>query len=125
MFMFNPTSLDEVCVQATHLEARRKNIFEEGRKKPFKGKNKEKTSKGKSKKNASVKKEGEKLVCKNCSKEGHDENHCWKLHPKKKPKYFNNKGKQKTAATTQHDLGEDSGDESNIISMGLKNMKGK
>ena len=56
--MFNPTILDEVCAQATHLEARGKNITSESRKKPFKGKNKEKTSQGKSKKNASVKKEG-------------------------------------------------------------------
>ena len=40
ILMFNPTSLDEVCVQVTHLEARGKNIFEEGRKKPFKGKKK-------------------------------------------------------------------------------------
>ena len=47
--MFNPTSLDEVCVQATHLEARGKNISEEGRKKPFKIKAKEKNSKGKKK----------------------------------------------------------------------------
>jgi hypothetical protein len=23
---------------------------------------------------------GEKLTCKHCSKEGHDEDHCWKLH---------------------------------------------
>ena len=37
ILMFNPTSLDEVCVQATHLEARRKNIPEEGKRKPFKG----------------------------------------------------------------------------------------
>ena len=35
--MFNPTSLDEVCVQATHLEARGNNIPEEGKRKPFKG----------------------------------------------------------------------------------------
>ena len=42
-----------------------------------------------------------------------------------RPKKYNNKGKQKTAATTQHDLGEDSGDESKITTMGLKNMKGK
>ena len=40
ILMFNPTILDEVCVQATHLEARGKNISEEGRKKPFKGKKK-------------------------------------------------------------------------------------
>ena len=93
--MFNPTSPDEVCVQATHLEARGKNISKEGRKKPFKGKNKEKTSKGKRKNNASVKKEGENLVYKNCSKEGHDENHCWKLQPKMRPKKYNNKGNKK------------------------------
>ena len=66
--MFNPTSLDDLCVQATHLEARGKKKSEEGRNKPFKGKSKEKTSKGKSKKNASVKKEGEKLVCEHFSK---------------------------------------------------------
>ena len=37
LLMFNPTSLDEVCVQATHREARGKNIPEEGKNKPFKG----------------------------------------------------------------------------------------
>ena len=41
------------------------------------------------------------------------------------PKRYNNKGRPKTTATTQHDLGEDSGDESKITAMGLKNMKGK
>ena len=66
--MFNPTSLDEVCVHATHLEARGKKFFEEGRKKPFKGKNKENTSKGRRKNNSSIKKEGEKVVFKHYSK---------------------------------------------------------
>ena len=47
--MFNPTSLDEVCVQATHLEARGKNIYEEGREKPFKGKTKRRSGKVKEK----------------------------------------------------------------------------
>ena len=42
-----------------------------------------------------------------------------------RPKKPNNKGKHKIAATTQHDLGDDSGDESNIIAMVLNNMKGK
>ena len=123
--MFNPTSLDEVCVQATHLEARGKNISEQGRKKPFKGKTKEKASKGKNKKNASIKKEGENMVCKHFSKEGHDETHYWKLHPELRPQKPNKKGKQKTTATSQHDLGSDSGDESKITAMGLKNMKEK
>ena len=43
ILIFNPTSLDEVCVQATHLEARGKNIYEEGRNNTFKGKNKQNT----------------------------------------------------------------------------------
>ena len=36
-----------------------------------------------------------------------------------RPKKYNNKGKQKTAATTQHDLGDDSGDKSKITAMVL------
>ena len=42
-----------------------------------------------------------------------------------RPKKPNKKGKQKTVATTQHDLGDDSGDESKSTTMGLKNMKRK
>ena len=57
ILLFNPKNLDEVCVQATHLEARGKNIQEEGsKKKPFKGKGKEKGGKWKGKKNVSIKK---------------------------------------------------------------------
>ena len=47
------------------------------------------------------------MICKHFSKEGHDENHCWKLHPELRPKKPNNKGKHKTIATTQHDLESD------------------
>ena len=65
------------------------------------------------------------MTCKHCSKEFHDETHCWKLHPELRPKKPNNKGKQKTTAAAQPDLGSDSGDETKIIAMGLKNMKGK
>ena len=78
--MFNPTILDEVCVKATHLEARGKNVQDEGEKKPFKGGEKEKGFKGKQKKNLSIKKEGEKTTCSHFSKEGHDESHYWKIH---------------------------------------------
>ena len=61
--MFNPNNLDEVCVQATHLEAGGKNIHKEGsKKKPFKGKEKEKGGKWKGKNNKSVKKEGDKTI---------------------------------------------------------------
>jgi hypothetical protein len=75
ILMFNPTNLDEVCVHETHLEERGRNEPQEGRKKPFvkadKGKRK---FKGNGRKNASDKKEGDKLSCKHCSKDGHDEN---------------------------------------------------
>lgn len=57
ILMFNPNNLDDVCVKATHLEARGKNTREECSKKSFKGKEKEKGFKGK--KNESIKKEGE------------------------------------------------------------------
>jgi hypothetical protein len=76
--------------------------------------------KGKVNENSSIKKEGEKMTCKHCSKEGHDEYHCWKLHHEKRPKNFNNKEKQRTVATTQHDLGSDFGDESMITTMGFQ-----
>ena len=119
--MFNPTNIDEVCVQESNLEARGKNDPQEGNKKPFfngdKGKRK---FKGNGRKNASIKKEGKKLTCKHCSKDGHDEDHCQKLHPEKRSKKFNHKGKSKTTATIQHDLGSDSGDETKITSMGFQ-----
>jgi hypothetical protein len=78
--------------------------------------------KGNGRKNAAVKKEGEKFTCKHCSKDGHDEDHCWKLHPEIRPKKFgnNNKGKSKTVATVLQDLGSDSGDETKITAMGYQ-----
>ena len=121
IIMFNPMNLDEVCVHATYLEARGKNVPQEGSKKPFSNENKGKEKfKGKGKKNASVKKEGQKLTCKHCSKDGHDEDHYWKLHPEMKPKNFNNKGKQKTTTTIQQDLGYNSGYETKITAMGFQ-----
>jgi hypothetical protein len=82
ILMFNPTNLDEVCVQANHLEARGRNDTHEGFKKTYSQGDKEKKKfKGNGRKNAAVKKEGEKFTCKHCSKDGHDEDHCWKLHP--------------------------------------------
>jgi hypothetical protein len=101
------------------LEERWRNEPQEGRKKPFyNGDKGKKKFKGNGKKNALVRKEGEKITCKHRSKDGHDEYHCWKLHPEKRPKTFNKKTKPKTAATTQHNLGSDSGDETKITAMG-------
>jgi hypothetical protein len=85
--LFNPTSLDEVCVQATHLENRGKHVQEDCTKKPsnFPQKNFNKF-KRKDKKTAIVTREGGKPSCTHCKKSGHDEDHYWKLHPENKPK---------------------------------------
>ena len=58
ILMFNPTNLDEVCVQETHLEARGKNVSKETSKNSFESRDKGKGKfKGKGKKYASIKKE--------------------------------------------------------------------
>ena len=54
--MFNPTSLDEVFVHATHLEARGKHVLDETSENNFESREKGKGKfKGKGKKSASIK----------------------------------------------------------------------
>jgi hypothetical protein len=85
--LFNPTSLDEVCVQATHLENRGKHVQEDPTKKSSIFPQKTfKKFKRKDKKTAIVMREGVKPSCTHCKKSGHDEEHYWKLHPEKKLK---------------------------------------
>ena len=117
ILMFNPKNLDEVCVQATHLEARGKQGIEEKSESEGKGKGK---FYGRGKRDISIKKEKEKLTCKNCSNIGHDEDQCWKLHPELKPNKLKAKEKEIFFYIVEHDLGSDSGDETNIIAMGYK-----
>jgi hypothetical protein len=97
VFMFGPTNLDEVYVQATYIEAGKTGVGVSGEsssKKDGKGK-------GNGKKENSTTVKEEKLSCKHCKKEGHDDEHCWKLHPEKRPKWFKErKGRQKVATTT-------------------------
>ena len=78
ILMFNQTNLNEVCVQATYLEAWGKHstyeksdsfLYYEG-----KGNN---NFNGKGKKNGYIKIEKEKIAYKRCSKNGHDEDHFW------------------------------------------------
>jgi hypothetical protein len=86
LLLFNPTSLDKVCVQATHLENRGKNVQEDPTKKPSNLPHKPfKKFKRKDKKTAIVTREGGKPFCTHCKKSGHDE-HYWKPHPEKRPK---------------------------------------
>jgi hypothetical protein len=68
----------------------------------------------------------EKPSCKNCKKEGHDEDHCWQLHPKKRPKWFKERKGRQTVATTSRptDLGSDLGDESKFSAVGLTSKIG-
>ena len=54
--MFNPTNLNEVCVQATHIETKGKNAKEKFSKKPFKPDGNNFKGKGKGKCIATVKK---------------------------------------------------------------------
>jgi hypothetical protein len=123
LLMFNPSNLDDVCVQATHLEARGKHDNDSFMKKSSKFENKDK-SKEKGKKEATIKKEGEKPTCSHCQKE-HDVSKCWKLHPKLKPKWMGrnkNKDKDNQVATVAviQDLGSDSGDETKITTIGIQ-----
>ena len=74
VFMFGPTNLDEVSIQAMYIEAGKAGVSgessssrkEDKRKRYGNGKNA----------NAVSKKEG-KPSCKHCKKEGHDEDRCW------------------------------------------------
>lgn len=111
ILMFNPTSIYEVSVQATHLKARGKNVNPKvgGSSKPTASKNKEKRKhKWKERKTNTLQKT--KSLCTHCKKDGHDDGHCWILHLELKPKKFKGKNKN-TVVAIQEDLGPDSGDE--------------
>jgi hypothetical protein len=119
--LFSPTSIDEIFLQATHLENRGKHVQEYPTKKPsnFPQKTFNKF-KRKNKKTATVMREGGKPSCTHCKRSTHDEEDCWKLNPKKKLKQFGGKGKIKTGATVQQDLGSESRDERNITVAGVQ-----
>ena len=101
--MFNHTILDDVLVQATHLEARGKNANPEwwGSFKYSISKSKEKKKlKWKERKANTVNKD--KPSCTHCKKEGHDEAHYQFFHPEWKPKKFGGKEEKNDAAIQQH-----------------------
>jgi hypothetical protein len=119
--LFNPTSLDEVCVQATHLENRGKHVQEYPTKKPSNLPHKNfKKFKRKDKKTSTMAREGGKPSCTHCKKSSHDEEQCWKLHPERKSKQFNGKGKTKNIVKVKQYLSYDSGDEGNITTVGVQ-----
>jgi hypothetical protein len=113
--MFVPTNLDEVSVQATYIEAGKAGVSGES------SSRKEDKRKWHGKKENVVARKEERSSCKHCKKEGHDEDRCWQLHPKKRPKWFNErKGKQTIATTTRPTyLGSYSSDESRVSLVGM------
>jgi hypothetical protein len=96
IILFNPTNLDEVCVQSTHLESKEKDVNDDSSMDLVWKKGSKNT--GKEKKVSIVRKKDDKFVCSHCEKRGQDEYHCWKLHPELRPKRFGGKGKPKTIA---------------------------
>lgn len=108
LLLFEPTTIHAGSVKAIHIEYKGKNDEEYNPNKSsfkphngnFKGK-----GKGKEKKAATTKEEGVNPSCTHCKKEVHDDEQCWKLHIKLKPKRFGGKGKKKMVATTQKVFG--------------------
>ena len=99
IFMFNPTNLDEVCVKATHIESKGKSAHDKFYSAEY-IQSKEGKEKGKIKHTTTVKKGDTKLSCSHCQKNGHDEEHFWKLHLDLKPKWDQHqRGKKKTNST--------------------------
>jgi hypothetical protein len=110
----------------THLESRGKNVKVDFVKsfKPTKGKTRGKgKQKFKGKESNIVKKE--KPTCTHCKKEGHNEDRCYILHPTLRPTKFRNKGKPKTTATSQTDLGSNLGDETKVTITGMQGKNSK
>ena len=67
--MFNPTNLDEVCVQATHIEYKGKSFH-------YVPSAESSQEKGKGKHIATMKKGDTNISCSHCQKYGHDEENC-------------------------------------------------
>jgi hypothetical protein len=91
IFMFGPTNLDKVYIQDTYIEAGKTWVG------VISSRNRTKGSEAEA--NPVARKE-EKLSCKHCKKEGHDEDHCWKLHLEKRPKWLKERKGRQTVATT-------------------------
>jgi hypothetical protein len=108
-------------MQATHLENRRKHVQEDPTKKPSNLPHKPLNKfKRKEQGTSIVMREGGNPSFIHFNKRGHDDEHYWKLHPEKRPKQFDGKGKTYTVATVQQDLGFDSQDEVYITTVGVQ-----
>ena len=78
--MFNPTNLDEVCVQATCIESKGKSAHDKFSSTES-SQSKEGKAKGKGKHRTTMRKDNERPTCSHCQKQGHEEAKCWVVHP--------------------------------------------
>ena len=76
--MFNPTNLDEVCVQAMHIDSKGKSVHDFSSAKS--NQVKEGKVKGKGKHAITMKKGDERCTCLHCRKKGNEEAKCWVFH---------------------------------------------
>jgi hypothetical protein len=117
ILLVNPYNFDEVYVQDIHIESSKGNVGDSVSTNTWQRKDAGKR-KDKEKKTATARKE--KPTCKNCNKVGHDEDHCWVLHPDLKPKKYANQGRKNTTdATFNVDIGSNFGDETQVVAMGI------
>ena len=90
--MFNPTNLDEGCVQATHNESKSKSVLDFSLAKSIQSK--EGKEKGKGKNTNTMRKGDERPTCSHCKIQGHEEENCWELNLELKPKWFKDRKKE-------------------------------
>jgi hypothetical protein len=95
LLLFNPTNLDEVCVQETHLENRGKNVQKTTQRNFPSSRTTSSKERERTRRQRTTKKEEGNPSCTHCKKYGHDDEHCWKLHPDLKPRDLVEKGSQK------------------------------
>jgi hypothetical protein len=117
VFMFGRTNIYEVYVQATYIEGGKIGVGVSGEL----SSRKEDKIKWNGKRAHSMAIKEENPSCKHCKKEGHDEDHFWQLHPKKRPKWFKErKGRKTVVATTRPiDLGSDLSGDYKVSLVGL------
>lgn len=105
LLLFEPKTLDEASVKVVHLERMGKH-------------EKDNHPKGTS----TTKRKEDTPYCTYCEKEGHDEEHCWKLHFELRPKMKGRKEKQKIVATVQKDPESESEDDVKITVTGFSSV---
>jgi hypothetical protein len=82
LLLFNPTNIDKFCVKFTHLENKGNHVQEYPTKKLSNLQHKQfKKFKRKDKKTATVKRKEGKPYCTHCKKNGHNDEHYWKIYP--------------------------------------------